>query len=357
MKSDICVLYLGDDITLLHSLYPILRSKRYRSRFYFTEDLDYILNKSTQPTLLLIRYFKRRDIAQNTEIWKRLRDRFKRIIYFDDTASADEVNPIAFDYVDLYYKKQLRSNIEDYAVPVYGKRIYADYYHHQYKVSDSVESIRPALDDGQRRKLRLSWNLGVGCFPKMRLRNAIIRRWHPIFGLHGIRQMYNDPRRYRPTKKTINAVSARLGMNFDRESVAQHRKIYQSVYSGSPLFLQGRISLKAYNRELRHVRAVFSPFGWGEICFRDFEAILNRSILIKPNMDHVTTWPNVYIANKTYIPVDWEGHDLYATAERVINRPHDYVQISSYAAEAYLDAFDHLDSRLGEILKEIEGVR
>ena len=31
-----------------------------------------------------------------------------------------------------------------------------------------------------------------------------------------------------------------------------------------------------------------SPFGWGEICFRDFESIILGKLLIKPNCDHIT---------------------------------------------------------------------
>ena len=30
---------------------------------------------------------------------------------------------------------------------------------------------------------------------------------------------------------------------------------------------------------------MLSPFGWGEICYRDFEAALNGMLLIKPDMN------------------------------------------------------------------------
>ena len=357
MRPDICVLYVGDDITLLHSLYPILTSRRHRSRFFFTQDLEYVLNRATQPVLLLFRYFKRREIFQDQDNWKKLRDRFKKIIYFDDTASADEVNPVAFDYVDLYFKKQLRTDLNSYSMPLYGKRVYADYYHKTLGAVDAVETIRPALKESQWKKLRLSWNLGIGVFPKSRLRNAILRRIPDMLSVKVVPYLYNDPRKYRPAKKTIHAISARLGMIFDRDSVAAHRKLYQEQYAESDLFLTGRVPLKQYNQELRHVFAVFSPFGWGEVCFRDFEAILNHALLIKPSMDHITTWPDVYKSNETYVPVAWDGSDLLTQAKTVLDNPEDFEKVRKYAAEIYMDAFSNLDSRITKFLNEIDGLQ
>ena len=52
-----------------------------------------------------------------------------------------------------------------------------------------------------------------------------------------------------------------------------------------------------------------SPFGWGEICFRDFESIILGKLLIKPNCDHIITWPNIYQDNM-YVPIDWDASNL-----------------------------------------------
>ena len=42
-----------------------------------------------------------------------------------------------------------------------------------------------------------------------------------------------------------------------------------------------------------------SPFGLGEITLKDFE-VFSGSLLMKPNMDHMLTWPNFYTKD-TYI--------------------------------------------------------
>ena len=43
---------------------------------------------------------------------------------------------------------------------------------------------------------------------------------------------------------------------------------------------------------MRHSRICISPFGYGEICWRDFEAILCGCLVVKPDMSHVETNPS-----------------------------------------------------------------
>ena len=63
-----------------------------------------------------------------------------------------------------------------------------------------------------------------------------------------------------------------------------------------------------YIKKLRESKVVtISPFGMGEVCFRDFEVMTLGSILIKPDMKIVNTKPNIYIEGETYYGVkyDW----------------------------------------------------
>ena len=59
-----------------------------------------------------------------------------------------------------------------------------------------------------------------------------------------------------------------------------------------------------YIQECNHIYGMLSPFGWGEICYRDFEATLGGNLLLKPNMDHIKTWPNIYTED-SYFKLDW----------------------------------------------------
>jgi hypothetical protein len=47
-------------------------------------------------------------------------------------------------------------------------------------------------------------------------------------------------------------------------------------------------------------KLIFSPFGWGEINYGDFEGILSGDALVKPAMSHLQTWPELYVEGETY---------------------------------------------------------
>jgi glycosyltransferase involved in cell wall biosynthesis len=70
------------------------------------------------------------------------------------------------------------------------------------------------------------------------------------------------------------------------------------------------VSTRKYLAELRHSKMCFSPFGYGEICLRDYEAVLAGALLIKPDMGHVIAEPDIFLPHETYVPVSWDYSDL-----------------------------------------------
>lgn len=70
-----------------------------------------------------------------------------------------------------------------------------------------------------------------------------------------------------------------------------------------------------YLQEIAQSKAVYSPYGYGEIYTRDFEAFLQGAALIKPDMNHLVTYPDWYIDNQTYIPVKWDFSDFIDVTE------------------------------------------
>lgn len=65
-----------------------------------------------------------------------------------------------------------------------------------------------------------------------------------------------------------------------------------------------------YLHELRSSKICFSPFGYGEVCWRDFEAVANGAVLLKPDMSHIRTDPDIFVAGETYMPVRWDLSDF-----------------------------------------------
>jgi len=65
-------------------------------------------------------------------------------------------------------------------------------------------------------------------------------------------------------------------------------------------------------------KSVLSPWGWGEAAHRDYEAMLLGAVVIKPSMDHVACWPDVYVPNETYLPCKLDFSDLPELVGRVV---------------------------------------
>jgi len=118
------------------------------------------------------------------------------------------------------------------------------------------------------------------------------------------------------------------------------------------LFLPGMVPQKDYYRELSDSKIVLSPFGWGEVCFRDFETIITGGLLFKPDMSHLITWPNVYIPYETYIPLKWDGSDLLEKTEIYINNENERRRITQNAFEQYKNELKQISSRTDELIGE-----
>jgi hypothetical protein len=70
------------------------------------------------------------------------------------------------------------------------------------------------------------------------------------------------------------------------------------------------VTLEEYYCEMTSSKTCISPFGYGEICWRDFEAMLCGCLVVKPDMTHVETNPDIFKPFKTYVPVEWDFSDL-----------------------------------------------
>ena len=70
------------------------------------------------------------------------------------------------------------------------------------------------------------------------------------------------------------------------------------------------VDWRTYMSELRQSKLCASPFGYGELCWRDMEAFLSGAVLLKPDMGHLDTLPNLYRPYETYVPVAWDFSDL-----------------------------------------------
>ena len=108
-------------------------------------------------------------------------------------------------------------------------------------------------------------------------------------------------------------VHARLGLGPDNGSWYRRMREHALLslkHSAISRLLAGGAQLEAYMAEFRNAKLCFSPFGYGELCWRDIEAILAGAVLVKPDMGHLETLPDLYDPGVTYLPVRWDFADL-----------------------------------------------
>jgi hypothetical protein len=102
---------------------------------------------------------------------------------------------------------------------------------------------------------------------------------------------------------------------------------------------KGTVPLNEFMRELAGSKLCFSPFGYGELCWRDVEAIQAGAVMIKPDMSHLETLPNLYDPGITYLPCRWDFSDL---EEVVRNALADEGRLEAIAAEAWRRVSDYV---------------
>ena len=356
MPSGITVLAIHDRIGCFHSLKAFLFAPD-QGRFTYTDSPEWCLSKDRNRVLVMVRRFIKPDFV-DLELMKALRAKYERIAFFHDDAGGGIPRLEVLPYVDLFYSKALLRDRALYLRPLYGKELYSDYYHAKYGVTDPDHRDRAAAaGPGELAKLRLSWNIGVGDYPRGKTRQRVGVAASMAFGFRAAKLFYGSG------KLPVDPVSRNAGsidvhariLLAGRPSIAYQRKLILERITGHPAFLTGETSQAAYNREVAASKIVLSPFGWGELCLRDYEAVLGGALLMKPDMSHLETWPDVFTPNETYAPFSWDADDLVEKAEAWLADDEGRKRVARRAYESYKDQLGALGERFEAAVAEIVG--
>ncbi|MBS4040185.1 MAG: hypothetical protein KGZ81_06250 [Flavobacteriales bacterium] len=131
------------------------------------------------------------------------------------------------------------------------------------------------------------------------------------------------------------SLSFRGERNYLNKKISSQRNKLFDILSTIDLeeaIIGGKVAKSEYLRELKQSRISVSPFGWGEICYRDFESMYSQTILLKPDVSHLNTFPDFFIANETYIPLRW---DLEDTEQKILSCIKDYESYQDIVKTAY----------------------
>lgn len=227
-----------------------------------------------------------------------------QLFYFDTGDSAGWINGDVVPLVHGYRKAQLLADRTAYLRPMYGLRAFTDYYHRRCGVADEQPAVQPPLAGAELlRRLGVSWNSGLADYSLHGPMRMALRQWIPLDALLRFPRPIARPAAPRPAD-----VSCRFGVGYERASVAWQRRQIRSRMAGR--VPTDKASRRQYMEELSRSQVVVSPFGLGEITLKDFEVFLTGGMLFKPDMTHMQTWPDLFVAGRTMATFSWDLDDF-----------------------------------------------
>lgn len=253
-------------------------------------DIVFIVSHRNRGFLLLSQ-------EEQFEVLTSLRKRSRMMVFLDDSDSTGTCEFHLLPYVDRYLKRQVLKDKSLYLEPLHGDRIYSDYYYKRFGIESNLAPGTLATPD-QLHKIGISWNLGFQTeyFP-------------PRHSKHGSgRDRFVEPGRDRRyvtlTRCTVGEGPAYFQRRLLNEKLANLSD--DSITVASPEWTDHR----TYMRDMADCVTVLSPFGYGEACYREFEATFSGAAVVKPDMSHMSTFPAWYVEGETYIPLDWDLENL-----------------------------------------------
>ena len=264
-------------------------------------------------------------------------EKTKALIWFDLSDSTGTTQFSVIPFVDLYAKNQLLKDRSLYLRPFTENRYFADYYKEFASVTakKKLDKRQPAKSI-ELKKLAVSWNIGMGDIRRKpglaRYYSAIVpwtrysKKTIPIRASRDIDVAYRILNR-----QAVTAVS------YQRHETG---KLLSEIASAGKYCISpnGRIPFNKYIKEAGMAKVMPSPFGNGEICFRDFECFFAGAALFKPDMGHLETWPDIYQPNSTYVPYAWDFADFEERLFDLLESPEKRIRIAQSGQERYLQS-------------------
>ena len=283
---------------------------------------------------------QRKDRAIAVDFLHEFFTKFEKVIWFDDHDSSGMLRTYIFPYVDIYAKAQLMLNKSYYKEEHLTGVVHRDFVCDQYGIDDK-RLFKGTITDNEIGKLRLGWNLGFINW-RYHLPSSKMRRAYSYV----VASRLAETDSAKLSERRIH-VTSRLGMSCSIPTVYWWRKKTNDLlgeiasrHLQYQIKYEGKVDLYQYHEEMRNAIVSPSPFGVGEICYRDFECFMNMSLLLKPRMHHLETYPDLYVDGETYIAHEWDFSDFQEKLLDVLSNPSRYEQIAREGQRRFVQVFN-----------------
>lgn len=264
-----------------------------------------------------------------------------KLVYLDWFAPTDLRYAEALDAnVTVYIKKQLLSDFEQYKQPTIGHTNLSDYYCKRFKINEPLTKF--AVPETFQYKLVLG---------------SSFEQSPEIVGLISDKWKLNNRPIDVHSRITTNGTNWYSYMRGEATEAAERLSARFSVA------WKGKVSKRQYFAELYQSKICFSPFGYGEVCWRDFEAMSCGSLLLKPDMSHLKLKGDPFRPFETYVPVAWDLSDIEEKIDYYLRNETERLSIVESAfmslrerqsSQKFLDESRDLWTKLGVAPAELE---
>lgn len=221
-----------------------------------------------------------------------------KLAYLDWFAPADlRYAETLNNYVVAYVKKQLLRDISQYNQSTLGDTNLTDYYARRFQLNE----------------LEVNFKVPVEFFEKIILGPNFAFSDYMLPHFMGAPPPDND----RPIDlhARITVSGSEWYSRMRQEAVDKVIALEKTLQ----VTCRGKVSRKKFIQELLQSKLCFSPFGYGEICWRDFEAMFTGSLLLKPDVSHLSCDPAIFVPYETYVPLNWDLSDFDEKVNHYLN--------------------------------------
>ena len=327
-------------------LHPVVKNK-----FILKEmgiDLNFFLKNSEKlkfcDVVIVESKFVKDDWVKNKEkifeLLVNLKTNTNKVFFYDLGDSTYSWGLEVLPYVDKFLKPFIFKDKTNYCIPLNGCNIITNYYFEKGLVeSDNFRKPKfiQKKDTDLLNKIQLGFNSTFADHSvnsnlwKYDYFNRLSRRSFKVFSKMLNEININEYKK--PGLHRTQNLSCRMSLNGYSKGVEFHRKKTAKILS--EYLLTNKLNRKDFFSEISNSKVVISPFGWGEINVpRDYEVALSGSLLLKPDLSHLETWPNIF--NKdTVVQYKWDLSDLLEWVEKILENYQKYIGFAIRLQEQY----------------------
>lgn len=297
----------------------------------------------TDVTMLVPNWSESADRVVDTIRALRAQPATPRIVYLDTFDPTSSPHFAVLPYVDRYLKTKALRDSRDYAKPWQGGHVLSDHAARVLKCDLEGWYFGSTIDPLQVHKIAPCWNFGIARqFERLLTPASVLGRDWASRSID-VNRRIALPRGDDPSDTWYGT--------YRRAS----QEALQPLAARVRCTETDRVHRRKYLWELVRSKIVFSPFGWGEVCFRDYEAVACGCLLVKPSMEHIATSPDIFVPGETYVPVKWDFSDLIPVIQECLANPEKSARIAANARRVLIDYYTR-GGFVADVRRSMEGL-